>query len=749
MSAADIVLAAAERRRGRPPGASAPLFVALDDAGAVCEVLRRSSLPALRLSSCCGHPDAPPSRDALADKLRAAGGECLLLGAGEDALLRGDDGILRMLRDLRTASGGPGPIILCRGVRNVLRRMAAEDPKFAERQCVLAEDGAPGGDDLPEIRVVPEGLHVPDVRILEGFQVLLAALEDGQQGPLHVRTALPLAGARALSAYGGFRERHPGFAVAEDRLPDARWAEMLEDPGKEDADRPFGWRSYVAALEGRERNAWMIRAAGMAADAAGWEDALLTGFLDLDPAAADFAELKRARRELLGPILEKDAGRAGRHAAASRRLGANRIPFLDGAILAEREEILLALGQGRRPGDELPEDDARLAQARAAWPDLDAYLAEEGFDSVPDAELRGILRDHFAAYRRQKACDMLPASFLARVEELAKDRPHCNRLETRGAVLERLGKEGDHLLWADALGAEFAPCIRRWAGEMGMDCDIRFARAELPTITRLNRDFFDAWDAERRTSVKDLDAIGHDPDARPRPRPDGERDPSIHLERQLRAVRAILERARAVVAGGGGVILTSDHGSSRPAVLHFGAGRTWPAADAEHSGRCGRMPENGEMPPCAAEGGDGFWSLAGYDHFQGGSRRGPEAHGGAAPEEVVVPVIRLAPASGAGFEARLIGGEDGFVAGADGTEIRLFCRPEPAHPVLRIDGADLPMRREGPNQFVAGTGIRAAGTWRAVILDGGRPLAAIEVRTRGAAASIRRENDDFFDQEGK
>lgn len=62
----------------------------------------------------------------------------------------------------------------------------------------------------------------------------------------------------------------------------------------------------------------------------------------------------------------------------------------------------------------------------------------------------------------------------------------------------------------------------------------------------------------------------------------------------------------------------------------------------EHSGRCCPVSDIDEKPDFATEE-NGYWVLANYDRFKGGRKANVEVHGGAALEEVCVPIIEITP----------------------------------------------------------------------------------------------------------
>ena len=99
------------------------------------------------------------------------------------------------------------------------------------------------------------------------------------------------------------------------------------------------------------------------------------------------------------------------------------------------------------------------------------------------------------------------------------------------------------------------------------------------------------------------------------------------------------------------IILTSDHGASRLAVMFGRENKFKMNSNGEHSGRCCPINELDEKPTCATEE-NGYWVLANYDKFAGGRLSSVEVHGGATLEEILVPVIEFT-LQGANVEVKI------------------------------------------------------------------------------------------------
>ena len=116
----------------------------------------------------------------------------------------------------------------------------------------------------------------------------------------------------------------------------------------------------------------------------------------------------------------------------------------------------------------------------------------------------------------------------------------------------------------------------------------------------------------------------------------------IYLIKELEIIDDLLRKIRACLYAGQyqKAIIISDHGASRLAVLHETENLWKMATNGIHSGRC--CPQNEiDSKPDFAISEEGFWILPNYDRFQGGRKANVEVHGGAALEEVAVPIIEI------------------------------------------------------------------------------------------------------------
>lgn len=208
--------------------------------------------------------------------------------------------------------------------------------------------------------------------------------------------------------------------------------------------------------------------------------------------------------------------------------------------------------------------------------------------------------------------------------------------ETRDNTTRMLNDGKTFLLWVDALGIEYVPLMKYLAGVNGLTPAITVTRANIPTITAINRGFFDAWPESLRQKESRLDSLKHE---------DG--NSSSYIADEIEILSDDFSRAAHSLSHGDfrRYIIAGDHGASRLAVLSYHDEKYECGSKAEHSGRCCDY-----FPGCVAENfitGNGYISLTDYGLFRGGRRSGREFHGGGTPEEILTPVciLEYSPAS--------------------------------------------------------------------------------------------------------
>lgn len=701
-----------------------PFFVAFDtasDLGALRDAL--SSFAVWRVSDFCPTPDALPDIDALFGKMQVATGKILLLGAGEYAALSGDADFVKKLFGVSLAKARV-VVPLWRG-HDFLEEAVQSDPRVAGRR----------GAEFPETRchwtanVFRKGLvKQPDA---DGFQELLHKLEAGCDGEVGaVTSVVPLEAdwcRKIESAFMVYKTRHPQSQVPEKMFSESEWAKLLDaerigDEALWSADR------FLALLEEGTDNPYLQFALSKTERFADWRKNILCAILDVPSDDGRFFQLYNARKKLLHAM---DPDDVAEFLEESRIVAdpALRLRYLTDATMAERTVIVrLVVEAGRIPDG-----------TGAVYPALEDYWLNFEFSGGDD--LAALLTDYFRDYKRQKVLNRVEPAFEERVRDLAEDRPQF-KLPTRESVLEGLDKNGAVLCWVDALGCECLGFIRATAEQLGLKLKVTPTRAKLPSLTSVNRGFFDGWQGPKMEKVERLDAIKHGDFTG-----GGSAEAPTHLPYELDVVEETMKSiaARLRKTPGSKIVLTSDHGSTRLAVI---AARetVWEMPEkGKHGGRCCKKSEfDGALPGCVTASDDEKWHvLAGYDRFKGGRKGDVEVHGGATLEEMVVPVVELELLD-RNLHVRLV--EDHFKVTFrdDGITLRLFCTAPLSSPVIETDGTRYPAAEDAQKngRYSVRLPKPMSGEHVASVFDGDTKVGEVRYSVVSGGAQIR--NDDFF-----
>ena len=718
--AANAYLVDAERKN--------PFFVALDDGNEYSYFLQRFAgdrgIGCVGLDEFCNEEDSFPDLDWLFTCLQSANSEALLLLGVGDAVRLFDSELIGKLRDLVLHCK---LLVPCRGARKVLREIAQVDPKFGLRQVVFASSGAyrPVEAYPPEFGVVAE----------HGIRNLLKALRRDGNEAIKVQTRRQLKGVRYIrSAYDAWTIANPSTPFPESILSSGQWKDLLLNGNLEGFPIDH-WRTFMKFKKAvPEVDSYLAFVVGRTGCADEWRNELVRAILDVPLTDRRFRKFFDERKALLKALAveEWNDAEGAEFVAFARRIDVNdRYAYFTDLTMPERKAIIESVSdRGTVPMD-LVRNDPRLAD----------YLHDFHF-SGEDGDF---WTDYFVRYKQCKVGNRIDEDFLALVETEAKCRDHFLKLPTRGNVLDRFkdGKSG--LFWLDALGSEYLGYIQTRAREMGLSMKVTLVRANLPTLTCFNRDFYDDWPTGvPKMTSGELDDITHDGakgfDYQTTKKP-------IHLAAELDAVESALQWINKQLKGRltRRIILVSDHGASRLAVINESETKWAMGTKGEHSGRCCPKDEIGERPECATEeeasDGKTYWVLANYDRFKGGRKASVEVHGGASLEEVAIPLVVFSLGKAVKVDnltPTLRLGTEGGIA------IEIFSPDR-----LRKVSLDVAGRRY-PGECQDSQGkiripipeVKRPGIYEARVFEGDDEIGAVSFTVEGRAARIRR--DDFF-----
>ena len=314
-----------------------------------------------------------------------------------------------------------------------------------------------------------------------------------------------------------------------------------------------------------------------------------------------------------------------------------QLSFLTGESVEERIEIIRLIG---RAIQRFNVDGKTLADmVRPIYPSFADYI------SMNDTGVEG-LSHYFQQYKRHKLANTLPTD-----PEFLLGLVSTDNFDYRYAAMNPYLSGDWFVLWIDGLGAEWYGYL---LNRIKRECDdshtiehSTIAQATLPTETCYNAQWNEM--EKRFRKLDTLDKLAHH----------GVVDnPDYYacVEAQLRFIDSVVDQATALIKQHQRVIITGDHGASRLAARAFHEGDMYkllPPAKAKvcSLGRYCKLTQAASTHSDVERPHGEYLVITSYDHYvSSGNAAGyndeetatyGELHGGATPEEMLVPVIVL------------------------------------------------------------------------------------------------------------
>ena len=620
-----------------------PYLVLIDDDQAYQEIKSFVGGNEIKTSDYCKLDDSFPDYDWLITGINNVPKDSVnvLLGFGEALNLQfaTHDGVsgetaskTRKLSLLYNNSFPGKVVVLCKYLYSEIQEISRSDAKFtSDRYCHIQSRA-----EYPSCKVIQTTVDL-NCETINGFKNLLSRLEDGYNGSrkLYIRSSLLLNGVEQItSAFDAIGLDDPHFTGERNWLSEEQWEEYRADKDLSNKDITH-WRTFLdLKLNGAHGSSerYIAHVINNSTTYMEYKKNVFAAILDFSTKDDDFKSIYEQRKSWIQNAEENELS-----VFISDKLitkdDSFQIYYLTDNTIVERQAILRWIG-----ANGLTNDVRRALEW--IYPDLYWYLSSYHFRDLPDLISNDEFDAYFNEYRFQKVVNCLSEEFLERVNRNSLDgsRPY-NYLQTRGAFLDQFPQDKTYLYWLDALGVEYLPVIQYWTKKLDLNMVTHIARTDLPTITSVNKEFFDQWQEGMKNGKngnKDLDTLKHNGIP-------GAKD-AQYLERELWIVKSALEDIRRMLNAASTpidkVVLTSDHGASRLAVLG-GHENSWDMKEkGKHSGRCCPVSDLDVRPECATQE-NNFWVIANYQRFRGGRKADVEVHGGATLEEVVVPVIEF------------------------------------------------------------------------------------------------------------
>ena len=312
-----------------------------------------------------------------------------------------------------------------------------------------------------------------------------------------------------------------------------------------------------------------------------------------------------------------------------------KLKILTGKTHEERSKIIELISIAFRDGKTI-NDFKSLLQEK--YPDLLLYLK-------PSNYLTGEVKEYFENYKYNKIEDVFSLELSNRSSNV-----NCLDFDTRGNILYSLKNTAasPYFLWFDGLGIEWIDMLM--SKIKGIDSSISLLNKEgsyigtavLPTITKVNMEKADSETISEK-KIDDLDTLSHIKD---------KSDCNYYsiIAKQFELIDKIAHKIVDTIKSHPEqeVIVTADHGMSRAAAkgFHFTQGYDVPAkATPLNHGRYCELPSEDVKASVTNTIRDGkILAFKTHNHFTFSGYAPGEIHGGASPEELLVPVLHFSKA---------------------------------------------------------------------------------------------------------
>lgn len=603
------------------------------------------------------------SEESLYNFLENAQGDVFLLGFASYYRLLGEKKLEDFLHQIMGMSlSGMHLVVLCYQCEKYLEKMDQRYSSF-----VYLVDGEKQA--FPQLNFVAKDIPIKEGEdVVKGIQDITAYIEQKSSSELFVQTQKSKA-SFPFSLYSIKEFKNP-FDVLCDM--DVSTRQLKEEYGtKQDWHRALekiarygSWMKYIVEVFGSAtnleniiggwttfdpekkwlyfialklygtKNSWCLQEAAKYAEKS---EQLIRGvfrsLLCLSHEDKDFWKHYKERKALIKALGNPDVEVAD-YCFMVRSRGENALYYLTDA--SEREKTLIF--------ENLAASSEEIGRSKVleilehVYPDLYSYL-QPFHCKIP------LLDSYFQEYKYQKVVNKLFPEFLQIVNEQAEKREFNLLLPARSEKIDAIKKTGTGVYFMDAMGVEYLSFIMEQCHSKGLIADVILCRCELPSITKCNKEFVEAFEeggakfALGKNGNKKLDLLKHHSD-------EGfdytNNKLPTYLSKELEIIRSVMENIATNLQNGAykRAVMLSDHGASRLSVLNEKENKWGSDSNAEHSGRCCPVNEVDGKPSCAIEE-NGYWVLANYDRFKGGRKANVEVHGGATLEEVVVPIIEI------------------------------------------------------------------------------------------------------------
>lgn len=325
---------------------------------------------------------------------------------------------------------------------------------------------------------------------------------------------------------------------------------------------------------------------------------------------------------------------------------------------------------------------------REIYPELFYYLKWD--ITVNNEKLEKWITEYFREYNQSKLLDQQFDKLLSILNEKNKDAQSFYDWYYKTENFQDLGDAC--VIWIDGLGAEWLPLIEYLINKHGKEKNKYVAekyikKANLPTVTECNR--FD-----NAVHILELDKYIHDEN--PYNYPDD-------LIKQIELIERLIKR-EIIERSDENIIIVSDHGFTFLAQKKFGNYKKFDFSESNHEGRCmwttRDYQDDSEFLLYKDK-----KALIALKHTSLYKTPYREVHGGATPEEVLVPCIVISKIDErVTYNVKLLTKE----ISVRNPLVNIEIAPSPTiPPVLIWKGKDMPLEKKNNKWCVKLTGFKA------------------------------------------
>lgn len=723
---------------------------------AALEELKQIGLKVLRISEFCNKDDKFPDIDSLVDCLHTldidyTDNKFVLIGLGEYLALKGQEETKQVLRRLKnTTLGNARVVLLLRGVAAQGNDFLLEDARLVAKELVCFSEYTISNITIENNKLKPVNELKP------GIKYLLQKLENGESDRVQMNSELFLDNSSVpiieiSNAYTALAKIYQGIGLQESLGNEEQWnalwnmhinnpeklkqalSEYLDyeqDIYKHILQNDFKNWFYFLNLKLHKnciKNRYLSYVVGCSDSFDILKENILIEITKVSHTDREFIKLYRDRKELVKSFPESEI---------AIFVNENKIrpdeeiyKYTDNTVLEKREIISWVAKNGW---------NNCVAEI---YPALGMYLKKYIFNC---GSVSASLTEYFDIYKLMKIENRITDEFMSLVLKYGKEYIYT-KLQTRDNAINKITeKNATYLYWIDALGVEYLSYIVELAKERGLSIDIDIARSDLPTITSVNKGFYENWKGLRKYKEEELDDIKH--------KEKGgffytENQEPVYLVKELEVIERALDVAKTSLAMHEckKFVIASDHGASRLAVIKKDEKMHPTDTQGKHSGRCCKAYEEAEMEYVIEE--NGYFVRSDYGRYSGSRSANVEVHGGASLEEIIVPIITLKLKSDALIDIRVINEASLFADRHIGTTIELYISD-----VENQNGISLVIEgnrydatvKDKTHYIVVATEIKRQKECSAEIFDGNSLVGKIELKIKGRTASVNTDFDDLF-----